>query len=70
MENFENGLKMALKISENLRECSEIFGKLRKRFKSVFQMFLLFLKIFGKFPGVIGTVSNGSQELKSFGADF
>ena len=33
-----------LKFSENLRKCSEIFGKLRKRFKSNFQMILRFLK--------------------------
>ena len=31
-----------LKFSENLRKRSEIFGKLRKRFKGNFQMFLLF----------------------------
>ena len=70
-----------LEFSENLRKSSEIFGKLRKRFKSNFQMFLMvFLKfsdnlrkcleIFGKFPDVIENVRNGSQELTSFEACF
>ena len=47
LENFGNGSKVIfrcfynfLKFSENLRKCSENFGKLRKRFKSNFQMFL------------------------------
>ena len=38
--------KMVLNFSENLRKYSGIFGKLRKRFKSIFQMILLFFKIF------------------------
>ena len=42
-----------MKILENLRQSSRIFGKRRKRFKSVFQMilwvFFNFWKIFGKF---------------------
>ena len=69
------------KIFGNLWKCSEIFGKLRKRFKSNFQMFLLLFKVFEKssevfgnlrkrFPDVIGNVRNGSQELKGFGARF
>ena len=37
---------MVLKFLKNLRECSEFFGKLRKQFKSVFQMILRFFKIF------------------------
>ena len=50
---FGNGFKVIFrcydffKFSENLRKCSEIFGK---------------------FSDMIGHVSNGSQELKSFGA--
>ena len=47
---------------------SEIFGKLRKRFKSNFQTFLWFFKIFGKsleifgeLPDVIRNVRNGLQ---------
>ena len=85
MKIFENSLKWLLRFSGNLLECSEISGifeKLRKRFKSVFQMYFFF--IFGKsseIPGVfknhrkisgreIGTVHNGSQTLKSFGAAF
>ena len=83
--NFGNSSKVFsrcfydfFKFSENLRKSSEIFGKLRKRFKSNFQTFLLFFKIFGKsaeifevfenlrkrFPDVIGNVRKG------FGARF
>ena len=71
------------KVFGSVRESSGFFGKLRKRFKSNFQMFLRFFKIFGKsseifgsaeifgkFLDVIGNVRNGSQELKSFGAGF
>ena len=36
--------------------CSEIFGDFRKRFKSNFQMFLLFLKVFGKSSEVVGNL--------------
>ena len=40
LEKIGNGPKW-FNISENLRECLEIFGKLRKQFKSVFQMFFM-----------------------------
>ena len=66
-----------LKFSGNLRKCSEIFGNGSKVIFRCFQYILKFSEnlrkcseIFGKFPGEIGTVGNGSQELKSFGADF
>ena len=69
-----------MKILKNRWLSTETFGKLRKKFKSVFQCFCDFLKfsenlgkcskIFGKFPDVIGKACNGSQELKSFGAGF
>ena len=46
-DNIGNGSKVIfrcfydfLKFSENLRKSSESFGKLRKRFKNNFQMFL------------------------------
>ena len=71
------------KIFGSVRKSSEIFGKLRKRFKSNFEMFLWFFKIFGKlrksskvfgnlrkFSGRHRNVHNGSQELKNFGAGF
>ena len=61
----------------SVRKFSEIFGKLRKRFKSNFQVFLWFFKVFGKsseifgsaykifrkFPDVIGNVRNSSTVL-------
>ena len=40
----------------NFRKSLEIFGSVGKSSKNI--------------PDVIGTVANGSQELKSFGADF
>ena len=62
-------------IFGSVQKYLEIFGKLRKRFKSNFQMFYDFFKllenlrksseIFGKFLDVVGNVRNGSQELKS-----
>ena len=68
-------------ISENVgsvRKSLEIFGKpsetVQKYFSDVFMTFQTFRKIFGnlrkRFPDVIGNVSNGSQELKGFGARF
>ena len=39
LEKIGNGPKW-FNISENLRECLEIFGKFRKQLKSVFHMFL------------------------------
>ena len=62
---------------KNLRKFSENFGNGSKVIFKCFYDFLKFsenlrkcLEIFGKFPDVIGTVRNGSQELQSFGADF
>ena len=76
-------LKYFVKSSEifgSAQESSGIFGKLRKQFKSNFQMFYDFFKfsenleksweIFGKLPDVIGNIRNGSQECKSFKAGF
>ena len=59
--NFRKRLKIifrcfhdSLKFSENLQKSLEVFGKLRKRFKSNLQMFLWFFKIFGKSSEVFG----------------
>ena len=45
-----------MKILENLWQTSETFGKLRKQFKSVFQCFYNFLKIFEKSSEVFGNL--------------
>ena len=45
-----------MKILENLWQSSETFGKLRKQFKSVFQCFYNFLKIFEKSSEVFGNL--------------
>ena len=72
MENFGNSSKVTfrcfydfLKHSENLRKSSEIFGKLGKRFKSNFQMFLGFFKIFGKYSEKFGSVRKSSEILEN-----
>ena len=61
---------------------SEIFEKLRKRFKSNFQMFLWLFKIFGKSSEIFGNIFGHDfrmssemfvmvrRELKGFGARF
>ena len=52
------------KIFGYLRKCqksSEIFGKLRKRFKINFQMFLWLFKVFGKSSEVFGSVRKSSE---------
>ena len=63
-ENFGNGSKVIFrwfyfffKFSENLRKSSEVFGKLRKRFKSNLRMFLWCFKIFGKSSEVFGNLA-------------
>ena len=74
---------MVLKIFGSVWKSLEIFDKLRKRFKVFFRSFYYFYslwkifgnlrkcsKIIGKFADVIGTVRNGSQELKSIGSYF
>ena len=50
-----------LKLSEKLRKPSDVFGKLRKRLKSVFQMFLRFFKIFGKSSEIFRSVHKSSE---------
>ena len=49
------------KIFGNLRNCSEIFGKFRERFKSNFQIFLWFFKIVGKSLEIFGSVRKPSE---------
>ena len=55
-----------MKILKNLWQSSETFGKLRKQFKSVFQCFYNFLKIFeissevfGNFRSFLENFENG-----------
>ena len=67
LENWKRS-KMVLKFSKNLRKslkCSQIFGKIRKWFKSVFQMFLWFFKnvfkMFGKSSEIVGSVRKSSD---------
>ena len=51
-------VKNRFKIFGKNRECSEIFGKLRKRFKSVFQMILW---VFFSFWNIFGSVQTFSE---------
>ena len=46
----------------------ETFGKLRKQFKSVFQMFLRFFKIFGKSSEILASEVFGN--LRKFSENF
>ena len=50
-----------MKILENLWQSSETFGKLRKRFKGSFQMFLSFSKIFRKSSEIFGSIQKSSE---------
>ena len=53
-----------MKILENLCQSSETFEKLRKLFKSVFQFFLRFFKIFGKSSEMFGNFQKTSETVK------
>ena len=65
------------KFSENLRISSEVFENtrkysenLRKRFKSNFQMILLFFKIFGKSSEIFGSVRKSSEKFLTLSGMF
>ena len=53
-----------MKILENFWQSSETFGKLRKQFKSVFQCFYDFFKIFGKSSEMFGNVRITSETVQ------
>ena len=55
-----------MKILENLWQSPEMFEKLRKQFKSVFQCFYDFSKIFGKSSEVFGNFRKCSEILGNF----